>query len=193
VTGDREGLLRNLPDLKLAGASRGWQADILSTRAWGYAVLGDRAAAEAEIAQIDALAIAPDDQAASWLGNLFPVIADYGIGSLESMSSWAEARSSMRYQSAYGWFRRMRGMLALRAGDLGEAETELELALEECTDNGLQLEVGRCHQGLAELAELQDDHDRALEHLDAAGDLYARVGAGGYLNEVIAKKEILKA
>ncbi len=84
-------------------------------------------------------------------------------------------------------------MLALRAGDLGEAETELELALEECTDNGLQLEVGRCHQGLAELAELQDDHDRALEHLDAAGDLYARVGAGGYLNEVIAKKEILKA
>lgn len=55
------------------------------------------------------------------------------------------------------------------------------------------LEAARCHQGLAEIAGLRGDHAQAMEHLDAAGELFARYGAKRYLDQVLAKKEILKA
>jgi hypothetical protein len=36
-------------------------------------------------------------------------------------------------------------------------------------------------------------HLEAMQHLDAAGELFARHGAKLYLDQVIAKKQILKA
>jgi len=36
-------------------------------------------------------------------------------------------------------------------------------------------------------------HEEATRHLDAAGELFARHGAKLYLDQVIARKEILKA
>lgn len=51
----------------------------------------------------------------------------------------------------------------------------------------------RCHQGLADVAERRGDHAAAMEHLDAAGDLFSRYGAKLYLDQVLAKKQFLKA
>ena len=55
------------------------------------------------------------------------------------------------------------------------------------------VEAGRCYQGLAEVAERRGDHALAMQHLDAAGELFSRHGAKLYLDQVLAKKEILKA
>jgi hypothetical protein len=52
---------------------------------------------------------------------------------------------------------------------------------------------GRTHQGLAEVAERRGDHAAALEHLEAAGSLFAEYGATYHLDQVLAKKEVLKA
>ncbi len=52
---------------------------------------------------------------------------------------------------------------------------------------------GRSHQGLAEVAERRGDHTTALEHLEHAGALFADHGANYYLDQVLAKKEVLKA
>ena len=47
--------------------------------------------------------------------------------------------------------------------------------------------------GSGEVAERRGDHALAMEHLDAAGALFAKRGAKLYLDQVIAKKQILKA
>jgi tetratricopeptide (TPR) repeat protein len=52
---------------------------------------------------------------------------------------------------------------------------------------------GRSHQGLAEVAERRGDHAGALELLETAGSLFAEYGANYYLDQVLAKKEVLKA
>jgi len=55
------------------------------------------------------------------------------------------------------------------------------------------VEAGRCQQGPAEVAERRGDHALAMQHLDAAGALFARHGVELYLDHVLAKREILKA
>jgi hypothetical protein len=52
---------------------------------------------------------------------------------------------------------------------------------------------GRRHQGLADIAERHSDDATALEHLETGGTLFAQHGATYYLNQVLAKKEVLKA
>ena len=46
--------------------------------------------------------------------------------------------------------------------------------------------------GLAEVAERRVEHEQALEHLDRAGELFSRHGAKLYLDQVLARKGILK-
>lgn len=56
------------------------------------------------------------------------------------------------------------------------------------------IEAGRrCHQGLAEVAERRGDLEGAREHLDVAGELFAKHGTKLYVDQVLAKKEILRA
>jgi hypothetical protein len=56
------------------------------------------------------------------------------------------------------------------------------------------IDAGRNHQGLAEVAERRGELEEAHEHLDAAAELFARHGAAKlYLDQVLSKKEILKA
>ncbi len=43
------------------------------------------------------------------------------------------------------------------------------------------------------MAERRGDHALAMGHLDAAGEIFAQRGAKLYLDQVIAKKQILKA
>ncbi len=57
----------------------------------------------------------------------------------------------------------------------------------------LPVEQGRNLQGLAELAERRGEQQQAMEHLDGAGELFSRYGAKLYLDQVLAKKQILRA
>ena len=66
-------------------------------------------------------------------------------------------------------------------------------AVESCTQQGCPIELGRNLQGFAAIAERRGNADEARGHLDRAGDLFSRHGAKLYLDQVIAKKEILKA
>jgi hypothetical protein len=74
-----------------------------------------------------------------------------------------------------------------------EAERLYSDALEWCEREHCGVDAGRCHQGLADIAERRGDKALATEHLDAAGELFSQYGAKLYRDQVIAKKEILKA
>lgn len=89
----------------------------------------------------------------------------------------------------------LRGAIALKLDRVDDAERHFRVGLEWASRPDVRFEVdaGRNLQGLAEVAERRDDHALAMEHLDAAGELFARHGAKLYLDQVIAKKEILKA
>jgi len=89
----------------------------------------------------------------------------------------------------------LRGLLALRLGDTDAAERHYRDGLEwaQRPDVRFGLVEGRCLQGLADVAEARGDHTLALEHLDAAGAKFAEYGAKLYLDQVLAKKEFLKA
>ena len=83
--------------------------------------------------------------------------------------------------------------VALHLDELDDAGHWYRDALEWAEREGCPVEAGRCHQGLAEVAERHGEHAEASEHLDRAGELFSRHGAKLYLDQVLAKKEILKA
>jgi len=88
---------------------------------------------------------------------------------------------------------RVYGEWALVLGMDDDAERLFADALGWCERERCPIEAGRCNQGLAELAERRGDHALAMEHLDRAGELFSRHGAKLYLDQVLAKKQILKA
>jgi len=90
----------------------------------------------------------------------------------------------------------LRGRLALSLGRVDEAEQHFRTGLDWASrpDVRYLVDAGRCHQGLADVAEQRGDHALAMEHLDAAGELFSKHGGAKlYLDQVIAKKQILKA
>ncbi len=89
----------------------------------------------------------------------------------------------------------LRGSIALRLDRVEDAGRHFRTGVEWASsgDVHFNLIAGRCHQGLAEVAERRGDVEAALKHLDAAGALFAKHGAKLYLDQVIAKKEILRA
>ena len=56
-----------------------------------------------------------------------------------------------------------------------------------------RLGAPRILQGLTEVVERRGEQPQATEHLDRAGELFSRYGAKLYLDQVLAKKEILRA
>jgi hypothetical protein len=78
----------------------------------------------------------------------------------------------------------LRGRLCLSLDRVDEAEQHFRTGLEWASrpDVRFVIDQGRCHQGLAEVAERRSDQALAMEHLDAAGDLFARYGAKLYLD-----------
>ena len=95
--------------------------------------------------------------------------------------------------SWFGSLDLMRGDLALRLDLLDEAEQHLRVGLEWCEQGELHIDEGRCLQGLAEVAERRGEQQQAMKHLDAAGELFSQRGAKLYLDQVLAKKQILEA
>ena len=95
------------------------------------------------------------------------------------------------------WDRRLQApVYALRWIKLGQPERAADvcrIGLEWASANQLLVVEGRCHAILADLEAEQGNLRLAEEHLDRAGDLLQRCGAKLYLDQVIAKKEILKA
>jgi len=61
------------------------------------------------------------------------------------------------------------------------------------TTHGFDIPLASTRPGLAEVAERRGDLEAAREHLNAAGALFSQHGAKLYLDQVIAKKELLKA
>jgi tetratricopeptide (TPR) repeat protein len=90
-------------------------------------------------------------------------------------------------------FDAVKGALALRLDLVDEAEQHYRSGLEWAERERCPVEAGRCQQGLAEVAERRGDHALASQHLDAAAELFSEHGAKLYLDQVLAKKEILKA
>ena len=89
----------------------------------------------------------------------------------------------------------MRGLIAQHLGDVDAAERHYRDGLDWARrpDVRFGLVEGRCLQGLADVAEARGDHALALEHLDGAAAKFAGYGAKLYLDQVLAKKEFLKA
>ena len=134
----------------------------------------------------------------SWLGDALPGLLD--DSELERAFRAGEASSGKCFVAEYGEgqtydvdFDRLMGVLALRLGRSDEALRRLTDAKAWCAEQRLPVPLGRCHQALAEIEERRDNLEAAREHLDTAGELFARHGAKLYLDQVIAKKEILKA
>jgi hypothetical protein len=181
------------------------------TPVWEYAnaeFLGARCRVLAVSGQFDAARVAFDE----WQG-AFSQLHESGIGTYvtalngldDAICDFADEPLLRRIMERLGpltelrnwWLGSgpdyLRGAIELRLGDVEAAERWFATGLEWATGEGVPLVAGRCHQGLAEVAERRGDTATARQHLDAAGELFARIDARLYLDQVIAKKEILKA
>ena len=140
--------------------------------------------------RFEALALAPLDEA-------LVELADERF--LRGTLAFARARSSpdpdrllYEHSSARCVLRVFAGV-ALHLDELEDAGHWYRDALEWAEREGCPVEAGRCLQALAEVADRRGEHDEAMEYLDRAGELFSRHGAKLYLDQVLAKKEILKA
>jgi len=164
--GDREGARRELAAWRTA-LSDFWQ---------GHDTVGT-ALIQAGFPMVDqALVVVGDD--------------DMVQAAYTQLQNWPSLRFS-------GWLAQgtdhLRGDLALRLGITQEAEEHYRTGLAWAAREQVPAEQGRCLQGLAELAERRGDHTAALRHLDRAAALFQQHGLTLYLQQVLAKKDLLKA
>ena len=92
-----------------------------------------------------------------------------------------------------GSVQRVFGDYDFARGRVDDAERRYRETLTWAERERCPLDEGRTHLGLADIAEHRGNHPDALDHLEAAGAIFARHGLTYYLNQVLAKKEILKA
>jgi hypothetical protein len=115
----------------------------------------------------------------------------------------AFATVAARHRESVAWAptARLKALLEEAVDLLGGASDEIWARLiimlydplAECEEAQFPVETARCHLSLAELAEQRGDPEAARTHLDVAGELFAQHGAKLYLDQVLAKKEILRA
>ncbi|HVA19635.1 MAG TPA: protein kinase [Solirubrobacteraceae bacterium] len=192
ASGDLRGLESNLPDPAQAGGVPFFGALVHGTRARAFflARQDDRARAE-----VEALATIVDaaPEAVWWAGFVDDALAALaGEAFVRRVYEAGENRGSLR-STPGGSFDRSRGSLALRLGLIDDAGRHFLTGLEWCERERCPVEAGRCLQGLAEVAERRGEHALAREYLDRAADLFSEHGAKLYLEQALAKKEILKA
>ena len=113
----------------------------------------------------------------------------------EQYGRYAETEDDRLRVSSYAGrgFGALNGSLALRLDLVDEAEAHYHSGIEWGERERCPVEAGRCLQGLADVADRRGDHALASQHHDAAAELFIEHGAKLYLDQVLAKKEILKA
>jgi class 3 adenylate cyclase len=82
----------------------------------------------------------------------------------------------------------VRGNLALRFGEIDQAERWYRTGLAWSEREGAVIETGRCLQGLAELASRRGDGAEAVRHLDRAIAVYEQFSIGLHLKHAVARK-----
>jgi tetratricopeptide (TPR) repeat protein len=181
-----------LPNPADAGGVPHFLATGYASRASGFLLLGDPESARRELAEVENLFWSCRGSAVATLGVL--IFADDALPAVASDALAAELEEILeRWEWARGWGDRLRGRLAFRRAEFDEAEQHFRTGVEVATQLEWVVILGRCLQGLAEIAELRGNRDEARAHLDRAGELFAQYGAKLYLDQVLAKKEILKA
>jgi hypothetical protein len=88
---------------------------------------------------------------------------------------------------------RVVSQLHLKLGEHGAARALADRALAWCIEQRAIVEQARCEQLLADIELAEGNREAALPLLDSAAAIYDRFGLGLYLQQVIEKKEILKA
>lgn len=199
LVGDLGAAISLLPDPALAGGFPPWVAQIHAARARLYFLAGDIAGAHAELDNfVDAQ---PASVTPFTLHRVFPLTElDDCVAAIGDDFLVHQHYSELIRCAPVRWdpctprgADRIRGTLAKRLGLLDESAAHYQSGLEWAIAGGLPIETGRCLQGLAAIAEERSDHARAKECLDRAGTLFSQHGAKLYLDQVIARKEILKA
>ena len=161
--------------------------------------LGDDAGAEAEFADCDPIRH-QESRSGHWLGTI-PALADGAflrfaapetIRDIADRAAAADASFPVR-ATPYGSFDRSRATWALAMEETEEAERLARAGLAWTQRERCPVEEGRCHQLLAEILERRGETRGAAAHLDAAGDLFSQTGARLYLDQVLEKKDLLKA
>ena len=199
---DMDEALRLMPDANVAVALDSQLVQIAAIRSGVLWRSGNVAAAEQEWDQFDSsfLGLMPNGLArlmtVSILDQAGPVVAGDALREYvrdSVLPPGSPATSMVATSLAPSSFQRVLSTWELAFGATERARARLSEALAWSTSEGCDIEAGRCHQAIAELAKLEGEPSKATSHLDAAGELFAKHGATFYLDQVIAKKEILKA
>ena len=198
VTGTRTELEGILPDVDLGGGESYLSAFVYGQRARALYLAGEFDRARREMVEWDTYCSRLLEESPQSYSDVVGSVGDAlpALGAIELVDAvyrWITAAPQLRTlppgYSADVW----RGQLALRLELADEAEQHFRTGLDWCERERCPIEAGRAHQGLADVAEQRGDLEPAREHLDAAGALFSQYGAKLYLDQVIAKKEILKA
>ena len=104
-----------------------------------------------------------------------------------------EPSAELRAIAHCGSFDRLVAQLYFFRGRLPEARRYLAAAIEWSTEQRAVVELARSEQLLGELELQEGNTEEALRLLDSAAVTYSKLGLGLYLDQVIAKKQILKA
>jgi hypothetical protein len=207
--GDLEGALGAMPDATTAGSAPGPRAQVHALRARTFWNAGRESDARAEYAACrratdatpwaqhypggavnDAVLDPLDDAIVPLSDEAYLATLEEHIGALEGRGlEWPMANAPCIGSS----LQRIFATIMLARGRVDDAATKFAKGLAWAEREHVPIEAGRCHLGLAEVEERRGQHTEAMQHLDAAGELFARHGAKLYLDQVIAKKSVLGA
>jgi len=194
MAGDLDRAVALLPDPTSVGGAPGFQGIIHSTRARVFLNAGKTEEARFEMAR--ALEVAKVDPERRLVDG---IAFNAGTPSLLDEALVELADDALLKAVAKGGYRvvadgigksfvRALGGVSLFLGDLEDAEGRFSDALEWSERERCPIEAGRCHYGLAEVAEQRGQTSEALQHLDKAASLFQEHGAKLYLDRAIAKK-----
>jgi DNA-binding CsgD family transcriptional regulator len=201
MSGELERAIELLPDPSVADGNPGSAGALLAERAHVMLSAGREEAARAEFDRLVALGthnltafghfynLGCLDTAGAVLGD-----DDWVRRAYDEYTSYAEtADDRLRVTPLGRGFDVVKGSLALRLDRVDEADQHYRDGLEWAARERCFVEAGRCHQGLAEVAERRGDHALASQQLKVAADLFSGTGATLYLDQVHERQGALRA
>lgn len=199
MAGDGEGALASMPVPQMAGGIPAWLAWLHGCRARVFFNAGEERAAREEFGRSIEMSEAATggDGRQPWpdsAAELDECLLALGDDALAGRVYWylVGLMSEAKLGRLGRGLDHIRGALALRLDLVEEAEQHYRTGLEWAEREGVPIELGRCHQGLAEVAVRRGEIAEALEHLDTAAELFERHGAKLYLDQVRARQEELR-